>query len=74
MSLIEKELADAHVYWSKKRAEGVEVVTIDRHIALISALLTYEQADRSRVEKAAVVRDVLEGTAEFNRGHVKALS
>jgi hypothetical protein len=70
MSLIEKDLAEAHVYWSEQKAKnGVETVPVDRHLALIEAVLGYEQRDRQRVTAAAEVRDVLEGAAEFNRHH-----
>lgn len=69
MSLIEKDLAEAHVYWSKRKSDGTETVPIERHLALIDAVLQYEQTDRARVVTAAGVRDVLESTAEYNRGH-----
>ena len=74
MSLIEKDLADAHVYWSNQKAQhGVTTVPVERHLALIEAILDYEQRTRERVSSSAQVRDVLEGTAEFNRGHAQAV-
>lgn len=73
MSLIEQQLAEAHVHWSEqKAAHGVTTVPIDRHLTLIEAVLRYEQRDRERVTAAAEVHSVLEGTNEFNRGHQAA--
>lgn len=69
MSLIEKDLADLHVFWSKQKAEGVTDVPIDRHLRLIETVLAYEQQERVLVSAAAKVREVLEGTDEFNRGY-----
>jgi len=73
MSLIERDLADLHVYWAKQKAEGVTDVPIDRHLRLIETVLAYEQQERVLVTAAAGVREVLEGTAEFNRGHRAAV-
>lgn len=73
MSLIEKDLAEMHVHWAKKKADGVTEVPIDRHLRLIETVLAYEQQERLLVSAAAGVRDVLEGTTEFNRGHAAAL-
>jgi hypothetical protein len=57
MSIIEKDLAEAHVYWSKQKAAGESTVPIDRHLNLIMALLKYEQADRERVSAASIVAE-----------------
>jgi hypothetical protein len=73
MSLIEKDLAEVHVYWAKQKSEGVTDVPIDYLLGLVSSFLKYEQAERGAVTAAAVVRDALEGTPEFNRGHVAAV-
>jgi hypothetical protein len=69
MSLIEKDLASMHVHWTKQKSDGVTEVPIDRHLRLIESVLAYEQQERVLVSAAARVRDVLEGTDEFNRGH-----
>jgi hypothetical protein len=74
MSLIEKDLADLHVYWTKQKSDGVTEVPIDRHLRLIETVLAYEQQERILVSAAAKVREVLEGTEEFNRGHAGAMS
>lgn len=74
MSLIEKDLAEVHVHWTKARMEGVETVPIDYFLDLVSTFLRYEQAERGAVVAAAAVRDVLEGTPEFNRGHAAAVT
>lgn len=63
MSLIEKDLADLHVHWSKQKADGVTDVPIDRHLRLIETVLAYEQQERVLVSAAAKVRDVLEETS-----------
>jgi hypothetical protein len=73
MSLIEKDLADMHVHWTKQKADGVTEVPIDRHLRLIETILAYEQQERILVSAAAKVRDVLEGTSEFNRAHALAV-
>jgi hypothetical protein len=74
MSLIEKDLAEIHVYWTQQKVKNhVESVPIDYFLDLVGTFLKYEQAERGAVTAAAAVRDVLEGTPEFNRGHSLAV-
>ena len=73
MSHREKDLAEAIVHYEAIRAKGEAWVDIDSHLKLLHEWLEHEQFTRNEIKRAAEAIDVLEGTAEFNRGHRAAV-